>query len=129
MVGIKTLPHRKILDSDGSNAEALRGVVLCLLDTGHGRTAIEAGIPMVVMCYHLMLSLAPGRQTLACGNLSNQWLNIGSEHAQNRTEALKPSDAEAGVARTSKAYPTQSCFVGVGSAAGTRQTCCWPKQC
>lgn len=34
--------YRKILDSDGSNTEALRGVVLCLLDTGHGRTAIEA---------------------------------------------------------------------------------------
>eukprot|EP00434_Breviolum_minutum_P006619 symbB.v1.2.005843.t1/scaffold343.1/size224757/20 len=34
--------YRKILDSDSNNAEALRGVVLCLLDTGHGRTAIEA---------------------------------------------------------------------------------------
>ena len=24
--------------------QALRGVVLCLLETGHGRTAIEAGV-------------------------------------------------------------------------------------
>eukprot|EP00913_Durusdinium_trenchii_P024403 g22910.t1 len=34
--------YRKILDGDSGNTEALRGVVLCLLETGHGSTAIEA---------------------------------------------------------------------------------------
>jgi len=34
--------YRKILDADGSNVHALRGVVRCLLETGHGRTAQEA---------------------------------------------------------------------------------------
>lgn len=34
--------YRKLLDADGSSTEALRGVVCCLLDTGHGKTAIEA---------------------------------------------------------------------------------------
>lgn len=34
--------YRKSLDADTSSMEALRGVVYCLLDTGHGKTAIEA---------------------------------------------------------------------------------------
>eukprot|EP00930_Biecheleria_cincta_P033408 TRINITY_DN23139_c0_g2_i1.p1 TRINITY_DN23139_c0_g2~~TRINITY_DN23139_c0_g2_i1.p1 ORF type:complete len:806 (+),score=148.00 TRINITY_DN23139_c0_g2_i1:296-2419(+) len=68
--------YRKLLDADGSSMEALRGVVYCLLDTGHGKTAIEAAKRLQAMRptdaeANLLLAEAllaagyPGRQALS----------------------------------------------------------------